>query len=370
MIARWVVCLAAAAAVSTSTTDAPGRTVVIDEGFENYTDQAAFEAAWPADSGSGFARVPQPVSTLVSSPDGVPGQQGQAAVTQSFGVNESAAGYDPLDMLSGFFVAPAPEQDVVLRGDVYLDAAAGVGTRASIGLRNDRFDRDPSGVAQGINFVEVGSWNQDVCLPTVAFGACGVGDPTRRAASGFSFRLNFFDASSAGRYFENGVDRGMMQRLPDWQHFPLDPRLDDPNATLPNGSSGNGDGVVTIDDVGSGWHRFSASIGQEAVRFSLDLYRDGLNNATGLAGVDATVLVEVEMSEAFNPPPFDLDPAPLNSLRFGGPSGLANSGLPAYFDNLYLAVTPEPSAAVLLLTACSLCGPGRRQSVTRILAPR
>ena len=104
--------------------------------------------------------------------------------------------------------------------------------------------------------------------------------------------------------------------------------------------------------------RREAVIGETSTTLTLDLYRDGINNATGEPGVDSTVLVEISMAENFNNPPFKFDPAPMNSLRTGAPSGVTSDSGVATFDNLYLALDdvaapaiasiPEPASLVLV----------------------
>src|SRR5690606_19134577 len=76
------------------------------------------------------------------------------------------------------------------------------------------------------------------------------------------------------------------------------------------------------------------------ITLTLDLYRDGLNNATDTPGVDSTVVIQVAMAEdPANPGTV----AGFDSLRIGGPSGVASQNSagdpkPAAFDNIYLAL--------------------------------
>jgi hypothetical protein len=102
------------------------------------------------------------------------------------------------------------------------------------------------------------------------------------------------------------------------------------------------DALVRPEDVGPGWHRYSATISVDFVTLTLDLFRDGKNNATGLPGVDSTVTWEISPRMEF---PFD-------SLRIGSPSGLTSS-FGAVVDNvrLELVSVPEPATAIPLMIA-------------------
>jgi hypothetical protein len=408
-------------------------TVFVDDNFDSYGDQSAYEAAWPARAGDGFSAPPGPGGTLVLSGSGPAGQTGNAVSGPAGLVNEHAGGFDPVINPTGYLLQPSATQNIVVRGDIFADVTFATTMRQSIGLRSDRFDRnpDPAVTEFGVNLVEMGFWNGSVCLPTnptcvipvaggpgdynrdtrvdaadytiwrdtlgttvtAGAGADGNGngvidgpgagsdyefwttnygtpvDPAYRAETDFAFRLTLFDFTSLGNYFENGVDQGPMLAGPNWQYFPLDPALDAATSVKPNGTVGNGDGRTTLADIGSDWHTFEAVIGETSTTLTLDLYRDGINNATGLPGVDSTVVVEIAMAENFNNPPFKFDPAPMNSLRVGAPSGVTSDSGVATFDNLYLALDdvvapasatiPEP-ASLLLVAIGVVAVAGRR----------
>lgn len=321
-------------------------TVFVNDNFDSYADQGAFEAVWPARSGDGFTAPPVPGGTLVDQPTGVAGQTGNAVSGPEGAINEHFQGWHPTLNPTGYQIVPSATQEVVVRGDIFATASLG-SLRQSIGLRSDILDRnpDPAITEFGLNFIELGFWNADVCLPTNP--TCSPGDvangipadPEFRASSDFGFRAVLLDSSSIGDYKENGVAiPGTPIQSPNWQYFPLDPLLDAGTITLPNGSTGNANGLVDIADIGDGWHTYSATITPTTMTFTLDLFRDGLNNATGLAGVDSTVEVTIALAENFNNPPFKFDPAPLNSLRIGAPSGVSSANALASFDNLYLAL--------------------------------
>ncbi|MEQ8847495.1 hypothetical protein [Botrimarina sp.] len=338
-------------AIATSTSLA--QTVFINEDFESYGSTSAMNSRWAPTTGDGLAPAGS-AGSLTAEVDGVVGQAGNAATGGAGVVNELVDGFS-LSNQNGFLITPSATENIVMRGDIFIDAEFGATMRQGIGLRGDIFDRDPSGeTAFGTNFVEMGTWNGSVCLPTAP--DCVIGDPTAeppvepdanaRIENDFAFRVVLFDSSTLGNYFENGVDLGQMQVSPNWQYFPLDPALDLATTVLPNGSSGNEDGLANLADIGTGWHTFEAVIGDDFVELTLDLFRDGINNVTGAAGVDASVLVEVAMAANFDAPPFDFDPAPMNSFRFGSPSGVTSDTGVAHFDNLYLAL--EEAAAELL----------------------
>jgi hypothetical protein len=75
------------------------------------------------------------------------------------------------------------------------------------------------------------------------------------------------------------------------------------------------------------------------------------------------------MAENINNPPFKYDPAPMNSLRVGAPSGVTSDSGVATFDNVYLAledvVAPAsatiPEPASLVLVALGLAAAARRR---------
>ncbi|MGL4512623.1 MAG: hypothetical protein ACRCT8_05985 [Lacipirellulaceae bacterium] len=359
-------CVAACGPLALAAAPAPALNMIfVNDNFDSYADQAAFEAAWPARAGDGFLAPPGPGGNLVDSGSGPAGITGKGAAGPSGLINEHGGGYDPVINTSGYRIQPSATQDVVVRGDMFADTATGPTIRQTIGLRSDRFDRnpDPAVTDFGVNLVELGFWNSTgACIPTDADNLCSGGspgdpnadppvppvpaDPEFRPETDFAFRLQLFSFASLGDYIENGVNRGQMLRNPDWQFFPLDPALDLVANVKPNGTAGNGSGAVSFADIGDGWHTFDATIGETKTVLTLDLFRDGINNATGLAGVDSTVEIEISMAENFNNPPFKFNPSPMNSLRIGSPSGVASASGVSTFDNLYLALEDKAVAVV------------------------
>jgi hypothetical protein len=105
---------------------------------------------------------------------------------------------------------------------------------------------------------------------------------------------------------------------PNWQYFDLPIEFDDPNVDHNgDGRVGNGNGLVTAVDVGPGWHTFSATIFEDRVALTLDLFRDD------------TVDAEVEWQITPTSDPFD-------SLRMGSPSGVTSMNEFTLADNVKL----------------------------------
>lgn len=228
-------------------------------------------------------------------------------------------------------------EPIVLKGDIYADNASL--QRNTIGLRSF-FDGATA------NIIEMGFYNGVGSIPAnVAAGAAADGtDGQSQALAGFAARVQLFNSTPGPN--------------PDWQFFALPTQLDT-----------NGNGLVTESEVftqlGAGWHHFEVTIAPAAdgtghdITFTLDLLNDGINNGTGLPGVDGmltfTDIVEVTQ-------------AGFNSLRIGGPSALYTTQ-EARFDNIYLsgpqvtpgagalAAVPEPTSSVMVVVAIvALCG--------------
>ena len=323
------------------------QTVFVNESFDGYADQSALEAVWTPELGSGVIPIstagfllPAAESTALPAPVNDPPDMQGKAVAGNFngGVNRYSG--------SSFALQPSASESVVLRGDIFLAAENEV-SRQTIGLRNDTIDADPGlfGPQLGLlNLLEIGTWNAATCDPTA--DGCSTSssviqdpsDPNYISTTQFAYRLAIWEFGSYGTLTQNGVEIGEHLVSPNWQYFPFDPALDtrgsDPEVP---------DGRVDILDIGEGWHTFEATVTETDITLTLDLYRDGLNNASGAAGVDSTVNIEVVMNDD---PANPGEIAPFTSLRVGGPSGLAsqngNTGdaAPAAFDNIYLALEP------------------------------
>jgi len=373
-----------------------GDTEIVNDTFDNYADQGAFQAAWRPDNGDGVEPPlgpadPTEAGLLVPDLDGIttppndnpPDLQGKA-VNVLNGINESRA---------DFSLVPSATQSIRFGADIFNDGPitndSPNGMRQSVGLRNDNVDRDPAtfGCQCGLNFVELGFYNTDGLDPRD-----GV---TVIPSTQFQYRIALFGL----------VPDSDLIRNPDWLSFPLDPALDQAEGespagdysdngtvdaadytvwrdklgtseTLPNDPIGgtigddqydqwknafgqtSADGVVDINDIGEGWHRFTATIALESVTVELDLYRDGINNATGEAGVDSSVTWAVQPNAD---PATPGTMAPFNSLRMGPPSGIAGND-EAVIDNIFLtmvdlplaaaAAVPEPASLVSALGGC------------------
>lgn len=392
----WVPVLLLGAVSST----ALGQTVLVNEDFESYNTEAELHAVWRGNAGTGaVAGTPAQVEerfVLVDEPGGgISGDfnndnfvdaadypvwrktdgsaAGYDAWTAQFGGPPSPGGpankfvnhlannnppnlpdgnlvYQPL--LDPNFVPPNypggdgsifPSQGlepIVLRGDIFTPSTAI--QRNTIGLRY--FD----GAATTNNLFEMGVYNAVGSQPPNPAGTTGAAvdglDAQNRAFVGFAVRLQLFGVSGGG------VN-------PDWQQFAFDPLWD---------TSGNG--LVTMFEAFTalgiastgGWHTLEATFTPDAggasgdvdITITLDLLRDGLNNAQGVPGVDATITVTN----------LNVTQAGFNSLRFGGPSQLATTAAMG-FDNIVLtgpqvapgsgnlAAVPEPSAIGLAMMA-------------------
>jgi hypothetical protein len=384
------------------------QTVLVDETFD-YADEAALHAVWGGLSGIGaVAGTPEQVQErfqLVTEPgginadfngddfvdaadyvvwrkkggsqaeydawraqfDGPPDAGGEGNQYLNHIANNNPPNlpdgnvvYQPL--LDPNFVPPGYEfgdgsifpsadvEPIVLRGDIFTPSS-GI-QRNSIGLRY--FD----GTATA-NLLEMGIYNDGNATPAAnppgTTGAAAPGtDAQNRAFAAFAVRAQLFQLQSDAN--------------PNWQFFALDPSWDT-----------NGNGLTTafeaftalgITQTG-GWHTLQATIedkpegaaGDVTITVTLDLLRDGLNNATNEAGVDGTIeITNLRVTQAG-----------FNSLRLGGPSALATT-LAMGFDNILLtgpqvpplglaggAAVPEPSAMALVLFGISIAGLARRR---------
>lgn len=279
--------------VATLALQAHADTVIVNEDFESYADNAALYSVWQPRAGNGYSAPVRPDDAFLENgsgdlsmggadldnvnaypADGLGGLQG----VDFFGGTQSDGGTivnytGSLGTAGGLgnSIVPTETQSIVLQGDIFDTAAAG-NKRMSIGLRYN----DPGNVADfgddvNENLLELGFWN--ALDPPVGYG----------------FRVILWPSGDN----------------PNWTGFEFDPALnvDEVNP------------LVTPVDIGEAWHRYKATITPDNVTIEMDLYRDGLNNATGSAGVDAIVVVDAQVSENG-----------FNSLRFGGPSGVSSPG--------------------------------------------
>lgn len=108
-----------------------------------------------------------------------------------------------------------------------------------------------------------------------------------------------------------------------------------------------------VDDAGDpiadqtsivGWHTYTAAITDSDVTFTLDLNADG--------NINSTIVASITQNAANG---FDI-------IRLGGPSDLGSANGGVKFDNVSLALVPEPTSALLALAAMCGLGLGRRRS--------
>jgi hypothetical protein len=368
-------CLIAGFGRSTAQAD----TTIVNDNFDSYVsggnpDQAAFEANWRPDNGDGIADFLDPLNAGFLVPDqfavvtppnnNPPGLQGVGVGSIGTGVNESR---------TDFSLTPSSTQWIRFGGDIFNDGPvtndSASGMRQSIGLRNDSFDRDPAtfGCQCGVNFVELGFYNTTAVNPRTNESI---------VSRQFQYRIALFSQAEA----PNNI------ALPNWLSFVFPLALDEPEPgptdgdynddgkvdgadyvtfrdnegttnVLPNDPTGgtigtaqydtwranfggpSGDGIVDINDIGEGWHTFSALIKPDSITVEVDLYRDGINNATGQAGVpDASENWPLQMNLAAGAA------GAFNSLRIGPPSGVSGNDH-TVFDNVFLTVIDVPTGA-------------------------
>jgi hypothetical protein len=283
---------------------AMGDTSILNETFDQYANQAAFDAVWVPTTA---AEAPPygvliPGGSVATTPpnDNPPGLQGKAVNILSRG--NSYAGAATAQMAT---LMPSATQSVRLSADFFDDAVGN--KRDTVGLRNSGAE----------NIVELGFWNDAGVDPTG--GADPINGVQGAIENNYAYRLVLFD----------GVSAPLVQE-PNWLFFPLDMALE---------STTDGDAIVTASDVGQGWHRYTATITPTSVTLTLDFYRDGKHNTADpsdveLAGVDSTVTWQITSS-----------PVPFDALRIGGPS-FVTSPKETVIDNVKLAlidVGPPPA---------------------------
>jgi hypothetical protein len=360
-----------------------GQTVIVDEDFESYADDAAMHAVWPGNPGTGTIPATEDTFDLTTAPAGISADfNGDNFVdaadyvtwrknagtmaeydawTEQFGGPPGGGGpentyvfheantiggnlqYAPdLDpnFIDGSIFPSQGLEPIVLRADIFTPTS--VIQRNTIGLRSNA----PA------NIFEMGVYNDGNSAPDAnppgTTGAATNGNeeppavPQNKAFASFGIRAVLFANQSDAN--------------PNWQFFAMDPLWDT-----------NANGLVTAFEAfaalgiaeSGGWHTLEATFepleggnsGDITLTVTLDLLRDGLNNAQGTEGVDGTITVTN----------LNVQQQGFDSLRIGGPSQLSSTQ-PAGFDNILLTgplvavgsggvAVPEPSAIGLALFA-------------------
>ncbi len=325
-------------------------TIVVSDNFDGYADTNAFLAKWPAVIGNGSAvagaadalggiLTSDPLSTI-----DVPDLQGQGvdhvgATASSPGMVNQWGGVinQPLGNNPAFSIAPSATQNVVLQYDMY-DGASG-NERMSVGLRYTSV----GATVASENILELGLYNSNSADPTNPgdWSAAPVNNAAQNAqpttpgfyaGRGYGARATIFQSFAAP-----------FAHPADWQYFRTTGEtwggqaLGDVGFALELNRATDVDPIVTIGDIGAGWHRYTATISPTSVTITLDLFRDGLHNISttpdeitgirpGTTGVDAQMTF-----------PITLTANGFNNLRMGGPSGLLSAGSGAtVFDNVVL----------------------------------
>ncbi|TWT93387.1 hypothetical protein Pla108_38810 [Botrimarina colliarenosi] len=258
-------------------------TVLIDDDFESYADTSALNAVWAA-AGANGQLVDETFTEFITADDLDPQAVGARAYpTGGQGVEHRGGGVVQIDLASlngGNPISPSATQTIVVEGDMF-DIGGFGNKRMSIGLRST----SPQ------NLIELGQYNEDPI--------------------GYANRTILFPAAEGD------------EANPNWQYFELPIELD---------RADDLDEVVTIGDIGEAWATYRAIITPTTITYEMDLYRDGvINDGTDTPGVDATVTYNITTgSNGYN------------SLRMGGPSGIASGGNGFYggmiFDNLKLSL--------------------------------
>jgi hypothetical protein len=245
----------------------------------NYADDAAMQAQWVSTTGSTTSTFLFDASTAgqpypTTGPGAVDGKAVIFDGTTGVGAGSVNKWATP------FSAVPSATQNVVLSVDLGYDTVIN-NKKLSVGLRWT----DPGGVIAAQNLIELGFWNQ-------------IADPPPR---NFAHRAISFTSGSSGN---------------NWALYGLDPAMDQLTEMDIDGGDQNG----------VGFHRFTATVSLTDVTFGLDLFADGINNLTGLPGLDAQDVVgAVATANGFN------------DLRFGIPSATGSSTNPLMgVDNVSL----------------------------------
>lgn len=251
--------------------------VLVNEDFESYASSGDLFAVWGPDDGVGRL-VDETFTEFITVDDIDPQAVGARAFPEGGQGVEHRGGSVLTYQLLSEPISPSETQSVVLQGDIFDVGALG-NKRMSIGLRSS----SPN------NLVELGHWNAS---------------PVE-----FANRTILFQTPPTAEQ-------------PNWQFYELPVALD---------RLDDADEITTLADIGEAWHTHRATITPTSVTYEIDLFRDGLNAATGEAGWDSTVTFEVT--------PFANG---FDSLRIGGPSGVTSAGNGFYggviFDNIMLSL--------------------------------
>jgi len=192
-----------------------GNTTIIDDNFDSYANQSAFDAVWQPDMGDGQTPLGFPTGFLVPDAgnplfippnDDPPDIQG-TGVNIRQNINEHAGptmvNGMTLDQLN---LVPTATEAIRLSTDIFDDAVGN--KKLTVALRNDNIDRSPDfGCQCGLNFLEMGFWNALVFDPTLP-GEPVSDQPTR----GYAYRMALF--STPG---------DPLVRDPNWQYFEINP---------------------------------------------------------------------------------------------------------------------------------------------------
>jgi hypothetical protein len=374
---------------------ANAQTVIVDDDFESYADEAALFAVWAANPATSQVAIEDSFDLEMQAAGGGADYNGDGTVDaadyvswrddpaahggdpagydawrQQFGGPPSGGGEEntyvfrrqnttdtsgnplatagnlqytqPLDpgFPDGSIFPSQGAEPIVLRGDIQTLGADGLG-RSSIGLRSN----SPA------NIWEMGIYNDGNANPPAPAGTTGA------ATHGNEFPTDPNDNVAFARF-------GLRSQLfggfnPNWIYFAMDPSWDtDANGLVTSFEAFTALGVVETPS----WHTMEATFepveggatGDVLITATLDLLADGMNNAQNMPGVDGTITIEgVNVSQAG----FD-------SLRIGGPSQLSSSTASG-FDNIFLsgpratmgagsvAAVPEPTSAGLALLAAA-----------------
>lgn len=308
------------------------QTVLVNETFDDYADTGALLSVWTPTVGTGNTTLdPSSIDyesgILTDDATTFPDIMGKAV--DHIGATVSSPGmvnqFTPTTggPFPGDEIFPTAQESIQLKADIFVGTSGN--ERMTVGLRS----REPAA-----NLIELGVYNTNSCDPTVdgcnpSASPIPAEMPGFYAGTGYAYRLQLFA----------GVGGDLLAQ-PNWQYFQLPIELDRPDDT---------DEIVSIADVGAGWHTYSALITPDAITLELDLFRDGLRNTSvtpdeitgirpGTPGVDASQTWEITTGTQG-----------YDSLRIGGPSGLSSAGAGAMgFDNIYLALvealTPGNSA--------------------------